>query len=89
MSLDPDKLAELSTQLRNIIDKDFECFENAFEITQILRGRLYVWVDFLMSHDYKANSNEVQLAHDFFKLFLEIIVAWLKKIPTLLKAVSA
>lgn len=63
MTMDAEKLAEFGDQLKDIIAKDFDGFENAFEITQILRGKVYVWVDFLMSHDYKANSGEVQAAH--------------------------
>ena len=88
MQLEPPKLKEFSDQLLDIVKADFESFETAFELTQILRGRLYVTIDFLMSYDYKTDSEEMDAAHGFLKTFIRVIVAWLKKIPTLLVSVS-
>lgn len=66
-----------------LIENNFEGF-TAFETTQYLRGELFVYVDFLLSHTY-PDLHVLPEIDAFIKSVLRIIVLWLVKLPTLQK----
>ena len=59
----------------------------AFEITQYLRGRLFVLVDFVMSSSGQTGYTEEDCndINQFLYAVLDLTVAWLKRLPGLLK----
>ena len=46
---------KFTPQIRKVIDNGFE-FDSAFELTKFMRGTLFIYVDFLLSYDYKGND---------------------------------
>ena len=60
-----------------MIDDDLNGL-GAFETTQYLRGRLYIFVDFLLQNG-KFSSEEADAANDFIVQVLRLITAWFKK----------
>ena len=71
------------------MDTKFGCLRTAFEVTQYLRGKLYILVDFLMANEYKNPDIEVPPVIEFLKLAIRMIALWLSMFPTYLKSVSA
>ena len=57
---------------------------DAFETTQYLRGELFVYVDFLLGHQF----TDIEVLTDvdsFIKVVMRLIVVWLVKLTTLQK----
>ena len=69
--------------MQAIIDTDFQEV-TAKDVTQYLRGGLFVMVDFLLGANTYTEEELVEV-NDFYKTVLRLIVAWLKKVPTLLE----
>lgn len=55
---------------------DFGCLANAFEVTQYLRGHLFVFLDLLMTSEHKEEN--LPDVYSFLHLVVEAIVQWLK-----------
>ncbi len=72
-----------------MLASDFKCLSSAFEITQYLRGKLYIYVDFLMANEYKDPEKEIPPVVEFLKLTVRTIAAWLRLFPTHLVSVSS
>jgi hypothetical protein len=70
-------------RVQAIIDTDFQEM-TAKDVTQYLRGGLFVMVDFLLGANTYTEEELVEVT-DFFKTVLRLIVAWLNKVPTLLE----
>jgi hypothetical protein len=60
-----------------LIDDDLNGL-GPFETTQYLRGRLYVFVDFLLQNG-KFNDEEPDAVNDFITQVLRLITAWFRK----------
>ena len=60
-----------------MIDDDLNGL-GAFETTQYLRGRLYVFVDFVLQNG-KFSEEEADAVNDFITQVLRLITAWFKK----------
>jgi hypothetical protein len=60
-----------------LIDDDLNGL-GAFETTQYLRGRLYVFVDFVLQNG-KFSEEEADAVNDFITQVLRLITAWFKK----------
>ena len=69
-----------------LIDDDLNGL-GAFETTQYLRGRLYIFVDFLLQNG-KFTSEEADAVNDFIVQVLRLITAWFKKAQKLIALVS-
>jgi len=54
------------------------------DVTQFLRGRLFVNVDFVMSSNTYTEEN-LKLVIQFLNAAIELVVAWLKYVPTVFK----
>ena len=66
---------------------NFQCWSEPFELTQYLRGRLYVYVDFLMANLYD-DPQVLPAVVDFLKRVLKLIAAWLRRFPGLMRSVD-
>ena len=50
-----EQINRFAPDIRKVIDNDFE-FLSAFELTKFMRGTLFIYVDFLLSHDYRGDD---------------------------------
>jgi len=62
-----------------MIQTKFKCFKNAYQVTHYLRGRLYYFVDTVMTTDYY--SLELKDISSFLFLIVKMIVLWLEIFP--------
>lgn len=67
-----------------MIDADFQQLD-AYQTTQYFRGKLYMYVDFLLSADYPEEVEQATLdaVIDFLNLVIKLVVQWMKKITTM------
>ncbi len=63
--------------VEKLIENDFNLL-GAFETTQYLRGKLYIYVDFLLGGPIFKNE-VIDAVNDFLYTVLRMIVAYLKK----------
>ena len=73
--------------MKEVLDTGFKSLATAFDVTQYIRGRLYVFVDFLMANEYKNPDNEIPEVIAFLKLVVKLIATWLKIFPNYLQSV--
>lgn len=67
------------------METDFEGL-SAFETTQYFRGKLFIYVDFLLgSNNY--TEEQIDAVNDFLYTVIRLIVHWLKKVPKLIPLV--
>jgi hypothetical protein len=59
----------------------------AFETTQYLRGKLYIYVDFLLGSPQYNNEEQLEAVLEFMYSVLRLIVTWIKKLPSLMPLV--
>lgn len=71
----------------NVIKNNFSGL-GAFETTQFLRGELYVAVDTVLTQEYESEE-QVDQVIEFINVVLELVVAWLRKVPSLLPLVRS
>jgi hypothetical protein len=72
-------------RLETLIERDLERM-TAREITQLFRGHLFVYIDFLMSGSHRKLSNDhIDMLDEFNKTFLRLMIVWLRKVPKLFK----
>ena len=76
------ELAEMQGQLDQILASGLQGGD-AFEITQFYRGRLYIFVENLLTCSYKIYKSYLVPVVKFFGSVIQLIVAWLKKAPEL------
>lgn len=60
--------------MEKLIESDFTNL-NAFDITQYLRGRFYIYVDFLLGAN-TYTEEQIDAVNDFLYAVLRLIVAW-------------
>lgn len=66
-----------------MIERDFERY-TAHELTQFLRGRLFVYNDFLLTGGHRDLSEEhLDMIDEYFRATMRLIIAWFKKLPSL------
>ena len=66
---------------------NFRSLTTAHDVTQYLRGRLFIYVDFLMAHEYKKPEEAIPRVISFLHLVVKLIVKWLELFPSLLSSV--
>jgi hypothetical protein len=77
------------TTVDQFVERDFNGY-SAPAITQYLRGKLFVFVDFLLSNNTITYSEtDIDEINELIKAVLRLIVAWLKKVTTLFESASA
>jgi len=62
---------------------------SAHEITQYLRGELFVFADFLLGGSHTITEDQVVEIEEFFKTFIRFTVVWLQTATDLSPKVSA
>ena len=68
-------------KIKEVIESDFKVLKTAFEITQYLRGKVFIYVDFLMANEYKNPQEECKKAIEFLKLVIKLFVRWMELFP--------
>ena len=63
---------------------NFRAIPQAYDLTQYLRGKLFVYVDFLMGAPNTYTEEDIDLVIEFLKSAIRCVVAWLKAAPALL-----
>ncbi len=71
-----------------MLASDFGALTTPHEVTQYLRGRLYLYVDFLLANEYKEPEKEIGPVTDFFRLATKLVAKWLGHFPDLLRPVQ-
>ena len=66
--------------IKEIINSNFSCLTSPFEITQVLRGKLFTNIDILMTNQYTTNNfnNPINMIVDILYDTLDLIVTYLK-----------
>ena len=72
-----DHLDSLREEIERVQSKEWRAFDSAYELTQFLRGRLFLAVDSLLCREYKSEEDKLR-AHSLIKVFLKFLVSWLK-----------
>lgn len=86
MKFSLDELALEKERVVKLIDDDLNGL-GAFETTQYLRGRLYIFVDFLLQNG-KFTAEEADAVNDFIVQVLRLITAWFNKAQKLIPLYS-
>ncbi len=73
--------------MEEVIASDFQCLTTPFEITQYLRGRLHIYVDFVMTIPDAEEKVAVPRIIGFLKLVVKLIARWLALLPNHMQAV--
>ena len=74
--------------IEKIIEKDFEEM-NVFDITQILRGTYYIFIDSLLSLTAEIKTKEIlEIVMEILRLHLKMTVQFLRKLPHLFNDVN-
>lgn len=74
--------------MEEIIKTNFKCLTTALDVTQYLRGRLFILVDCLLAREPPDAQAELPIIIDFFKTVIRVIVEWLKLFPSHIESVS-
>lgn len=72
-----------------MLASDFKSLTTPFEVTQYLRGTLYIYVDFLMTLEYPDEDVAIPEVVGFFKLVVKLIARWLTLWPNYMQAVRS
>lgn len=73
-----------TARVQDLVDRSFRGL-SAHELTQYLRGELFVTVDFLLSANSLYSEEDVGEVCTFLKAVISLIVHWLKLAPGLLE----
>jgi hypothetical protein len=57
---------------------------SAYELTQYLRGKIFVYVDFLLSQGMYTESECLEV-NELLRATVRLIVAWLNKMPSIMQ----
>lgn len=58
----------------------------AFDTTQYLSGKLFIYIDALLGDQYENIAPDVFCQIEtFFKAVIRLIIVWMKKVPTMTK----
>lgn len=77
-----EELADMQTQVTKLLELNLET-NDAFYITQFYRGKLFIFVENLLTCDYKIQKQFLKPVVKFFGSVINLIVSWLKKAPDL------
>jgi hypothetical protein len=67
--------------LKEIADTKFECLKSPFEITQLLRGHEFVYLDSLLQHDFLQAKEELPHVFKYFEQTFILYITFLKMLP--------
>ena len=82
-----DHLASAQEKAEKVIESQFKCLATSFEITQYIRGELYIFVDSVLTYEgYKDKKKILSKAINFLKKVLQLIAEWFKEFPKYLKS---
>jgi len=71
--------------MKKIVESNFTSLD-AFQVTQYIRGRLYILVDFVLgSNSY--DEEQIVVINEFLKAYIDFAIAYIKKIPELIPKV--
>lgn len=69
--------------MENILKSDFDAL-SCFQVTQILRGKLFIYIDNIMTFDYEdIEKNDMIKILDFIFLYIKLCCKYLKKFQLL------
>ncbi len=71
-----------------MIASNFASLSTPHEVTQYLRGKFYIYIDFLLSNEYKDPEKEIVPVAEYLVLVVRLVAIWLGRFPDLLKSVS-
>lgn len=66
--------------MRELLERRFQCFESAFELTKYLRGELYIFVDLVMTSEHQAEH--LDAIYVFLEDVVRVVALWLKTFPS-------
>jgi len=69
-------------EIESLIARDFQGI-SAYALTQYLRGKLFIEVDFVLSSPTYTDSDCAEV-NEFLRATIRLVVAWLNKVPSLL-----
>ena len=74
----------MTKKIKKTIDKEFDNFKSAQEVTQFLRGRLFIYVDFLLTNciDTRSSSDDYRDIIEFMEKVFLLIIKWLELFPS-------
>lgn len=78
-----DDMNFLKRKVEDIIEEEFESFENAFEVTQFLRGELFIYCDCLLSNwdSNELSKDDFRDIVDFMDQVFKLIITWMQIFP--------
>lgn len=68
--------------MKRVRETNFGCFKSVHELTQYMRGELFIYVDFIFSYDYTSLTVEVPSVVIFLKSVLKLLCQWLQWLST-------
>lgn len=87
MKFSLEDLAKEKKKVQEFMESDLSGL-SAFETTQYIRGHLYIYVDHLLQSGDPRTPADIDAIIDYVNHVLQLIVAWLKKIPKLIHLYS-
>lgn len=80
--LSEEELTEMQNQIDSLLNSNLQC-NDAFYITQFIRGKLYIFIENLLMYKYRQNIKFIKPAVRIFGSVVKLLVMWLKKAPEL------
>ena len=83
MTFDAESIRAEGAYVDDLIARDFRGL-SAYAVAQYLRGKLFVLVDFVLGAGPYSESECLE-ANEFLRAVIRLVVAWLRKAPSLLQ----
>lgn len=83
MSFKVEEVERLRERVDNLIQNDFRGLP-AYELTQFIRGYVFVHVEYILSQGEYSES-DCKTINDLLEAVVRLIVAWLKKVPSIMQ----
>jgi hypothetical protein len=68
----------LLNKIQRIIESKFQCFKDANECTQFVRGELYIYFDSLLTLMNEPSKSDIQKLFEFATEIYNLLFAWIE-----------
>lgn len=64
--------------MEELLKTNFHAINDPINLTQYIRGKLFIYVDFLMSHEFTSFDKEIPQVITFLRSVIQLIAKWVK-----------
>ena len=67
---------------------EFHVLNDPINLTQYIRGKLFIYVDFLMSHEFESLVKDIPEVISFLKTVIQLIAQWIVLFPQYIQSAN-